>query len=475
MIIKDLNQIINKKFTVIIIGSGFAGLTAALKLEKKGIETLIIESGGLEFNNESNKFLKVYTEGDYKGDFTENRTRKFGGTSNLWGGNCNPMNKENLFDWPIKKDDLDQYNDEAREFLYLRKNFFQEKLSDNLNIYNLVWSKIKIGENYYKHIEKSKLIHLSLKTSFLNFENFGKKITSLNCKKGGNNFLLNASFFILACGGIENSRLLLWAKKINKDLFNIKLPIGEYYMHHPYFFIGQGIVNYKKLNSYFEKNRIINAPIITCENNLFVEANNIFLQNKQILNSGIYINFKETENNDFVKQLRCMAPKFVKKLYDDNNANEVYEVEIQTLQEQKSLKKNCIKLTKDTDPNGIPLAKLFWKKDRSEINNTRIIIEELAKLFIKEDIGRLALAEHLYNPEIKYDFISGNHQMGGTRIGNSEEDSVVDKNLKVHGIENLFVSGSSVFRSSGHCHPTFTIVQLSLRLADNIINYTNKI
>jgi len=57
----------------------------------------------------------------------------------------------------------------------------------------------------------------------------------------------------------------------------------------------------------------------------------------------------------------------------------------------------------------------------------------------------------------------------------NENDSVVDKNLKVHGTENLFITGSSVFRSSGHCHPTFTIVQLSLRLADNIINYTNKI
>ena len=65
--------------------------------------------------------------------------------------------------------------------------------------------------------------------------------------------------------------------------------------------------------------------------------------------------------------------------------------------------------------------------------------------------------------------------MGGTRIGVNENDSVVDKNLKVHGTENLFITGSSVFRSSGHCHPTFTIVQLSLRLADNIINYTNKI
>ena len=64
--------------------------------------------------------------------------------------------------------------------------------------------------------------------------------------------------------------------------------------------------------------------------------------------------------------------------------------------------------------------------------------------------------------------------MGGTRIGINEEDSVVDENLKIHGLNNLFVTGSSVFRTSGHSHPTFTIVQLSLRLADHIIQYKTK-
>ena len=65
--------------------------------------------------------------------------------------------------------------------------------------------------------------------------------------------------------------------------------------------------------------------------------------------------------------------------------------------------------------------------------------------------------------------------MGGTRMGENKHDSVVDKNLKVHGVKNLFITGSSVFRTSGHCHPTFTIVQLSLRLADSIVNYSKSI
>ena len=49
---------------------------------------------------------------------------------------------------------------------------------------------------------------------------------------------------------------------------------------------------------------------------------------------------------------------------------------------------------------------------------------------------------------------------------------MVDKNLKVHEIKNLYISGSSVFRTGGHAHPTFTIVQLSSRLADHLKNIT---
>ena len=59
MIVNDLHQIEKKKFKVIIIGSGLAGISTALKLEKNGIEVLIIESGGMEFQSDSFKFLNV--------------------------------------------------------------------------------------------------------------------------------------------------------------------------------------------------------------------------------------------------------------------------------------------------------------------------------------------------------------------------------------------------------------------------------
>jgi len=53
-------------------------------------------------------------------------------------------------------------------------------------------------------------------------------------------------------------------------------------------------------------------------------------------------------------------------------------------------------------------------------------------------------------------------------MGLNENYSVVDQNLKVFGIENFFVLGSSVFPSGGHANPTYTIVQLSYRLSDHL-------
>ena len=38
----------------------------------------------------------------------------------------------------------------------------------------------------------------------------------------------------------------------------------------------------------------------------------------------------------------------------------------------------------------------------------------------------------------------------------------------MHGLQNLYVAGSSVFPTSGFANPTFTIVRLSLRLADHL-------
>jgi choline dehydrogenase-like flavoprotein len=60
------------------------------------------------------------------------------------------------------------------------------------------------------------------------------------------------------------------------------------------------------------------------------------------------------------------------------------------------------------------------------------------------------------------------HHMGTTRMHDDPKQGVVDRNCQVHGIDNLFIAGSSVFPTGGYNTPTLTIVALALRLADHL-------
>ena len=60
------------------------------------------------------------------------------------------------------------------------------------------------------------------------------------------------------------------------------------------------------------------------------------------------------------------------------------------------------------------------------------------------------------------------HHMGTTRMADDPREGVVDRHCKVHGIDNLHIAGSSVFPTGSWAFPTFTIIALSLRLAEQL-------
>ena len=62
----------------------------------------------------------------------------------------------------------------------------------------------------------------------------------------------------------------------------------------------------------------------------------------------------------------------------------------------------------------------------------------------------------------------GFHQLGTTRMAARADDGVVNENLAVFGVSNLFIASSSVFVTAGQANPTFMIVVLALRLADHL-------
>ena len=62
------------------------------------------------------------------------------------------------------------------------------------------------------------------------------------------------------------------------------------------------------------------------------------------------------------------------------------------------------------------------------------------------------------------------HHMCTTKMGFSNKNSVINKNMKFFNKNNLYILGSSTFSKPSAINPTFTIVQLSIRLG----NYFNK-
>ena len=57
-----------------------------------------------------------------------------------------------------------------------------------------------------------------------------------------------------------------------------------------------------------------------------------------------------------------------------------------------------------------------------------------------------------------------------TRMSTDPTKGVVDADCNVHGMANLYIGGSSVFASTGFYNPTYTIVQLALRLGDHLVD-----
>jgi choline dehydrogenase-like flavoprotein len=66
--------------------------------------------------------------------------------------------------------------------------------------------------------------------------------------------------------------------------------------------------------------------------------------------------------------------------------------------------------------------------------------------------------------------IDAAHPTGATRMSADPRSGVVDPNCQVHGLEGLYVAGSSVFPTSGHANPTLMILALAHRLAKTLKN-----
>ncbi len=127
---------------------------------------------------------------------------------------------------------------------------------------------------------------------------------------------------------------------------------------------------------------------------------------------------------------------------------------------------NRVMLSSQRDRLGQNQVEIHWKLNPIDIQNAVRVQEIWAEEFDKAGLGELQFARDREN--WRFENLAMHHPLGATRMHNDPRQGVVNANCKVHGISNLFITGSSVFPTAGYSNPTLTIIALSLRLADHI-------
>lgn len=456
---------------VCVIGSGPAGITVANKLAASGVPVLILEAGSDEWTEESQDFYRGETVGDTYFDLDATRLRYLGGSSNHWAGWCRVLEAHDFepkswvadTGWPIRRADIEPWLDETRDVLGLHPFQPETALSERFARFEMQKSHpVLFGEKYRGAIEASDRIALLLNTAVTELVGDGKRVTAARIVSNGRSAgEVTAAFFVAATGGLENSRLLLWSnERSNGGVVPHAAALGRYWMEHPMFWTGNMLVT------------DMSAFALDEEGEAFFMPSPGAIADRQVLNFHVQI---ETMPYHGVKRmiadLACHAPETTEWLAWTLGSNLQCSARIHLDWEQAPRHHNRVALSRTLrDPLGIPRIELHWRKDeldrRTMLEAMRMFGEDVAR----RGIGRVQISDWVLNGEDYPDDmeLAGNHHMGGTRMGDDPATSVVDRNGRVHGMENLYVGGSSVFTTSGQCTPTTTIVALSLRLGHHL-------
>jgi len=120
---------------------------------------------------------------------------------------------------------------------------------------------------------------------------------------------------------------------------------------------------------------------------------------------------------------------------------------------------NRVELATDKDEYGMPLGRLVHSYDESAAALWNANFEEGLK------IAKAAGAQEAWSGRGAMPTI---HLMGGTIMGKSAKDSVVNSYGQTHQIPNLYMAGPGIFATAGASNPTYTIFALSLRGAEQL-------
>ena len=420
----------NKHFDYIIVGTGIMSALAYKKILDSKRTVKIINLHGLPDlqNNKNNKFN--FKRGTiYYG---------LGGTSNIWSstydfypkGYLPPNVEEKLSNENLKSVEtiLKYFNVPIVELQNIstnRESFFMKNIGSS-NVNYAIRNKNLF--NFSKIFKAQDLINLHIHD--FNIDNSEKTIENL---------LSNEEFsyetLLLAAGGIGNPFLI--NKYFSKNKNN-----GKNYMNH---------LKFSPL--IFETKKLLRIKTVTGTNNLknFEIIPTYLIKNDEenLLHSFRIYTTLRTATNNKVSFVNLIFDKILRKF----GFSKYYKILIYTDMKPAT---NTLEFEDETV--------ILNTSEDSTMQNILKSIDQIKNL-LKE------------NPKIhkifeknNYVINEGSHHIGTTIMGESQDQSVVNKSLELHGSNNVKVIGTSVLPLAGSGHPTLTAMILTILELDEEIN-----
>lgn len=527
-------------YDICIVGAGAAGIAMAQRLANTSLKVILLVSGGpsdRSLPDTARQSLYQGTVGEFLGkvdpDFPQrSRLNMYGGTTNHFGFWARPLDAADMMarpgyrdaGWLISPEELKPYYVEAHKFghfgpfnyddmsfwrrvLYARP--FDALPGDKLEgavmraqyEANLHDFQVQFREELAQAENITVLFNAHLLT--IETDANQRRVSALNCStlapspKGsavaGGRFQVRARQTVLACGGIENARLLQLSGGLGNNRRDM---LGRGFMVHPL------LTNAARV--------AFDQPVASDIRNFFREQQIRLKPPPNALGipppvrrgdrGGIARGGREGEYRHMVEPL--VNPELVFE-YLMFNAWGLLAPTHQTLLaerignfrvilyfrdegksaivnlnwEQRPNENSRIRLDRErVDPIfGQPLAHIDWRLDDidklSAVRALELTLEYLrdrgaVRAEMITDIG--GGAENWTLPPDEGALETGDHHMGALRMSATAEDGIVDVHSRLHKVDNLYIAGSAVFPSGGYANPTLTIVALALRLADHL-------
>jgi choline dehydrogenase-like flavoprotein len=479
-------------FDVCVIGSGPAGAFAANILARNGCSVAVVEAGDSAVDSDASHVLDE-SASEIGGRSEFGFSRQVGGSSNLWAGFIAPLNGIDFLarpdlgvpGWPITESDLQRHYARVDQFMGLERASRENPSDVELACSDLqAHATIQLDPPFVttalvRGIGGLRLLdRCAVHRLIWSEEQVSVRAVEYLHKPTGELGRLQARAFVVAAGTLANVTILLHSLADRGDrLAGLRKRIGAGFSTHPK--ATAGSVTLKKMLPWHHPFTRINWGATHTERYQFGLKKEVLLEKgllnhcvrfdppfqaqvQRVVDAGrravLRLPFVGKER---VARLTRRALSAIEKVMPPTPNR---ELRLRLFLDQAPQPKNRVTLSSRRSESGLPLAAIHWQYSDADWLNVEAFLHEVSRVLNQAGIGTLRFERPTHDRLVALH----SHFLGGTPMGASRESSVVNADLRVHEVDNLYVSGPSVFPSYGYANPFYTIAALSVRLGEHL-------